>query len=49
MPDQVAGAVIMWVIGSLVFLVPAVLITFKLLQQTPKLTRLDTAGDRVTK
>jgi putative membrane protein len=32
MQDQVTGAVIMWVIGSLVFLVPAVLITFKLLR-----------------
>ena len=31
--DQIAGAVIMWVIGSLVFLIPAVLITVNLLQQ----------------
>ena len=31
--DQRAGAVIMWVIGSLVFLVPAVFITYRLLQQ----------------
>ena len=31
--DQRAGAVIMWVIGSLVFLVPAVLITYRILQQ----------------
>jgi putative membrane protein len=31
--DQRAGAVIMWVIGSMVFLVPAVFITYKLLQQ----------------
>jgi putative membrane protein len=31
--DQVIGAVIMWVIGSLVFLVPAVFITVRLLQQ----------------
>jgi putative membrane protein len=30
--DQVTGAVIMWVIGSLVFLVPAMAITFSLLQ-----------------
>ena len=29
--DQVLGAAIMWVIGSLVFLVPAVVITFRLL------------------
>ena len=45
MPDQVTGAVIMWVIGSLVFLVPAVLITFRLLQQDSKLVRLDFARD----
>jgi putative membrane protein len=31
--DQRAGAVIMWVIGSLVFLVPAVFVTFRLIQQ----------------
>lgn len=30
--DQVLGAVIMWVIGSFVFLVPAALITYRLLQ-----------------
>jgi cytochrome c oxidase assembly factor CtaG len=30
--DQRAGAVVMWVIGSLVFLVPAVFITVSLLQ-----------------
>lgn len=30
--DQRAGAVIMWVIGSLVFLLPAIPITFRLLQ-----------------
>ncbi len=30
--DQRAGAVVMWVIGSLVFLMPAVVITFRLLQ-----------------
>ena len=29
--DRILGAVIMWVIGSLVFLVPAILITFRLL------------------
>ena len=29
--DQRAGAVIMWVVGSLIFLVPAVVITFRLL------------------
>jgi putative membrane protein len=35
--DQVAGAVIMWVIGSLVFLIPAVLLTVRLLQADSKL------------
>jgi putative membrane protein len=30
--DQVLGAVIMWVIGSLAFLIPAILITFRLLR-----------------
>jgi putative membrane protein len=30
--DQVLGAVVMWVIGSLVFLIPAAAITFSLLQ-----------------
>jgi putative membrane protein len=30
--DQRAGAVVMWVIGSLIFLVPAVVITIRLLQ-----------------
>jgi len=30
--DQRAGAVVMWVVGSLVFLVPAVVLTFRLLQ-----------------
>ncbi len=33
MSDQRAGAVIMWVVGSVVFLVPAVAITVRLLQQ----------------
>jgi cytochrome c oxidase assembly factor CtaG len=37
MADQVTGAVIMWVIGSLVFLIPAVFITIRLLQQDSKL------------
>jgi cytochrome c oxidase assembly factor CtaG len=37
--DQVAGAVIMWVVGSLVFLIPAVYITVRLLQQDSKLQR----------
>jgi putative membrane protein len=35
--DQVAGAVIMWVFGSLVFLVPAVVITVRLLERDTKL------------
>jgi len=30
--DQRAGAVVMWVIGSLIFLVPAIAVTFRLLQ-----------------
>jgi cytochrome c oxidase assembly factor CtaG len=33
MADQAAGAVVMWVIGSMVFLIPAVVITVRLLQQ----------------
>lgn len=35
--DQVAGAVIMWVIGSLVFLIPAIIVTVRLLQQETRL------------
>jgi putative membrane protein len=35
LPDQVLGAVIMWVIGSLAFLIPAAIITFNLLQLCP--------------
>ncbi len=35
MADQRAGAAAMWVIGSIVFLVPAVLITIQLLQPGP--------------
>ena len=37
MTDQVVGAVIMWVVGSMVFLIPAVFITVNLLQQDSKL------------
>jgi cytochrome c oxidase assembly factor CtaG len=33
MSDQATGAVIMWVIGSMVFLIPAILVTVRLLQQ----------------
>ena len=32
LPDQILGAVVMWVVGSLVFLVPAGIITIELLQ-----------------
>lgn len=46
--DQVTGAVIMWVIGSLVFLVPAMLITVRLLQQSSKLHRQNIARDAAT-
>jgi cytochrome c oxidase assembly factor CtaG len=37
MADQVVGAVIMWVVGSLVFLIPAVFITVSLLQQDSRI------------
>ena len=37
MADQITGAVIMWVVGSLFFLIPAVFITLKLLQQDSRL------------
>jgi putative membrane protein len=37
MADQVTGAVIMWVVGSLVFLIPAIFITVRLLQQDSRL------------
>ena len=37
--DQVLGAVIMWVIGSLAFLIPAMLITVQLLRPTRVLMR----------
>jgi len=35
LPDQVLGAVIMWVVGSLAFLIPAAAISFELLQPSP--------------
>jgi putative membrane protein len=41
--DQVLGAVIMWVLGSLAFLVPAVLITLRQLGQQP-FTNFDPMG-----
>ena len=34
--DQVVGAVIMWVVGSLVFLIPAIFVTVSLIQQDSK-------------
>jgi putative membrane protein len=37
--DQRAGAVVMWVVGSLVFLVPAAVLTIRLLQQTTRRTQ----------
>jgi putative membrane protein len=40
--DQVIGAVIMWVFGSLFFLIPAVVITLRLLQ--PKRVRIPNTG-----
>jgi putative membrane protein len=36
MNDQVAGAVIMWIVGSMVFLIPAVVISFNLVHQDSK-------------
>jgi putative membrane protein len=36
--DQVLGAVIMWVFGSIVFLVPAMLITFQLIGSRQRIT-----------
>jgi putative membrane protein len=35
--DQMLGAVIMWVVGSLVFLIPAVIITMHLVQRGTRL------------
>lgn len=35
MSDQITGAVIMWVVGSLVFLIPAVSLTVRILQPGP--------------
>jgi putative membrane protein len=39
LPDQVLGAVVMWVVGSIVFLIPAAAITYSLLQ--PSYNRTD--------
>jgi cytochrome c oxidase assembly factor CtaG len=37
--DQILGAVIMWVVGSFIFLAPATLMTFSLMQSTSARTR----------
>ena len=42
--DQAAGAVIMWVLGSVVFLLPAVAITMRLLQGDRRHSRLLAVG-----
>ncbi len=43
--DQRSGAVIMWVVGSLIFLVPATVLTIRLLQQpTPSASDRSPAG-----
>lgn len=39
LPDQVLGAVVMWVVGSTIFLIPAAAITYSLLQ--PAQNRID--------
>ncbi|MGC9157950.1 MAG: cytochrome c oxidase assembly protein [Terracidiphilus sp.] len=40
--DQVLGAAIMWIFGSMAFLVPAVLMTFTLLENRPESARKET-------
>jgi putative membrane protein len=42
--DQRAGAVVMWVIGSLIFLVPVIVVTFRLLQPKERRSDLDRSG-----
>jgi cytochrome c oxidase assembly factor CtaG len=42
--DQRAGAVVMWVIGSLIFLVPAIVVTFRLLQPKERRSDLGRSG-----
>ena len=42
--DQRAGAVVMWVIGSLIFLVPAIVVTFRLLQPKERGSDLGRSG-----
>lgn len=39
LPDQMLGAVIMWVVGSMAFLFPAAVITYSLLQPGPHAAR----------
>jgi putative membrane protein len=46
LPDQMLGAVIMWVIGSLAFLIPAAAITFELLQPAHSRTVAQPIGGR---
>ena len=43
--DQRAGAVVMWVVGSLIFLLPAVVLTVRLLQSEQR-RRVDNLQDR---
>jgi putative membrane protein len=42
--DQRAGAVVMWVIGSVIFLVPAIVLTFRLLQSNRNVVSGDGMG-----
>jgi putative membrane protein len=42
--DQRAGAVVMWVIGSLIFLVPAIVLTFRLVQSNRSVLSGDGMG-----
>jgi hypothetical protein len=37
--DQMQGAVVLWVFGSLVFLIPAMVMTMRMLQRQPKAGR----------
>ncbi len=39
LPDQILGAVIMWVFGSLVFLIPAIIVTVRLLESPTRSNR----------
>jgi putative membrane protein len=42
--DQRAGAVVMWVIGSVIFLVPAIILTFRLVQSNRSVVSGDGMG-----